>query len=212
MFANVGTGPRDETPQGEEAPGFKVPSLPTKARKGTHPFAFGQGGLNRRAAEDELAWLNSAGTDATGAAAPQASSSAPSLNSEESSLIDKLLGKKVADDLDEDTSKRYFGQDAAKPAKEEKRKEPEDATAELVYDDDGDELESFLSSKKKQPARAAAPATPSAPLPPAAAAPATKAPLAAAEVSASAAPEAASKEGADKEKDKKVKAKSSFKF
>lgn len=220
-------GPRDDAPQGgDEDVGFKVPTLLPKPKKRTLPAL--QPELTWPLATDELAWLSSAGTDATTTTPVQPSTTALQLNSEESSLIDKLLGKKVEGDLDEDTSKRYFGQDVKPPAQEKRKEAVVDATAELVYDDDADELESFLSTKKKGVrATGSAPPVSSAATAPAAAspssgAPAAPVPAAAAKASPTSAPHtpsaaidkaAQSREGADKDKEKeKKKSKANFKF
>ena len=196
-------GPREDPPEGaESAADFKVPSMPSKKKRAR---AYLSGNLTS-SAEDELAWLNSAGTDATGDTAPAAADKLikPQLNNEESSLIEKLLGKKTEDDLD-DSAQRYFGQDVKANRKDEEKKEPEDVTAELVYDDEADELESFLQSKKKhQPAASSSSSLPSpfAPLAP---------PPPPAKVTAAAATTAAPT--SEKPKDtKEKKAKSSFKF
>lgn len=164
------------------------------------------------AAEDDLAWLASAGTDATDNITKPAAAVPLQLNSEESSLIAKLLGQKAEDDDDaNDTGKRYFVQDSKASEPKVEKKEVEDITAQLVYDDENDELESFLQEKKKNPKPSTAPpsassassASPSLPSQP-------EAPISVSQASSSR--PAPVPPGAEPKEDKKAKSKSNFKF
>lgn len=205
----------DDAAAGTEDGGFKVPAFRAKVTKSA-PLLCVSSMLLTLPVEDELAWLSSAGTDATGASATATTAETqPQLNSEESSLIDKLLGKKKdALDLDQDDAagKRYFGQDSSTPKNAgDSKKEPEDITDQLVYDDEADELESYLHEKKansKTPAAATKPPT--------AATPSTmhslSSPPPAAASSASHTISAAAATEPSKDLDKKQKNKSGFKF